>query len=121
MHYLSDEWIDAADTAVADLTPSADTFVVGYVVTGGPAGERSYTLRLGPDRVSVRAGSDAPVALRLTWDVAVAIAKGELSAQRAFLDGNMRIDGDAQALLGASDGLLAVDERLAAVRTVTQF
>ena len=121
MHYLGDEWIDAAEAAVADLAPSTYAFAIGYTVTDGPLGERSYTLRLGPDRVSIRSGSDAPVTLRMTWPVAVAIAKGELSAQRAFLDGNMRIDGDAQALLGASDDLLAVDQRLAAVRAKTRF
>lgn len=121
MQYLGDEWIEAADAAVADLEPSVDAFTVGYTVTDGPDGERSYTLRLGPDTVSMRSGSDAPVTLRMTWPVAVAIAKGELSAQRAFLDGNMRIDGDVQALLGSSDGLLAVDERLEVVRSMTQF
>ena len=121
MQYLGDEWIEAANAAVADLEASVEGFAVGYIVTGGPAGDRSYTLRLGPTGASVRSEADAPVTLRVSWAVAVAIAKGELSAQRAFLDGNMRIDGDAQALLGASEGLLSIDERLAEVRANTQF
>lgn len=119
MRYLSDEWIDKANAAVGSLEPAAEPFAVSYTITDGPDGERSYTLDLeGP---SIRSGASAPVGLRMTWDVAKAVALGELSAQRAFLDGNMRIEGDAQALVGNADGMTAVDGALAELRADTTY
>lgn len=119
MQYLSDEWIDQANTAVASLEPAAEPFAVSYTVTDGPDGERSYTVDLGAP--SIRPGADAAVGLRMSWDVATAIANGRLSAQRAFLDGNMQIQGDAQALVGNSDGMAAIDEVLAPLRNNTTY
>lgn len=119
MQYLSDEWIEAANAAVSGLEPAAKPFAVSYTVTDGPAGERSYTLDLvGP---SIETGASAPVGLRMQWDIAKAIALGEGSAQRAFLDGNMRIEGDAQALVGNTDGMSAVEAALTNLRSSTTY
>lgn len=119
MQYLSDDWIQAANTAVAGIEPSAEPFSVSYTVTDGPDGDRAYTLNLG--QPSVVRGADAPVGLRMTWDVAKAVALGELSAQRAFLDGNMQIQGDAQALVGNDKGMAAVDAALVTLRASTTY
>lgn len=119
MQYLSDEWIEAANAAVSGLEPSTEPFAVSYTVTDGPTGERSYTLDLtGP---SIELGAKAPVGLRMHWDTAKAIAVGEGSAQRAFLDGNMQIEGDAQALVGNADGMSAVERALVDVRASTTY
>ena len=110
---------------MAGLTPVAEPFAVTYVITGvspdDPTIEQVYTLTLGPGPVTLLPGGSAPVGLRMTIETARGIATGALNAQRAFLDGNMRIDGDAQALLGRSDALAAVDEQLASVRADTQL
>ena len=119
MRYLSDEWIDEANTAVAGLEPASEPFAVTYSVVDGPDGDRTYTIDLGAP--SVRVDGEAPVGLRMTWDVAKAIALGEVSAQRAFLDGDMQIIGDAQALVGNSDGMVAVDGALADLRAATVY
>lgn len=119
VQYLSDEWIEAANTAVAGLAPSTEPFSVSYTVTDGQDGERSYTLDL--SQRSVVVGADAPVGLRMSWGIAKAIALGEVSAQRAFLDGNMQIQGDAQALVGNADGMAAVDAALAPLRATTTY
>ena len=119
MRYLSDEWIDQANAAVSGLEPSAEPFAVSYTIIDGPDGERSYTLDLsGP---SIRQGADAPVGLRMRWDVAKDIATGTTSAQRAFLDGNMRIEGDAQALVGNADSMVAIDVALTDLRASTTY
>ncbi len=121
MKYLSDAWLDRAAIAVAGVEPVDEAFSIAYVVTDGPDGDRSYTLQLGPDAVTVRFGVDAPVTLQMTWTVACGIARGELSAQRAFLDGDMRIGGDAQALVGTTDSLAAVDDALTELRATTTY
>lgn len=119
MRYLSDEWINEADAAVRRLSPTDEPFSVTYTVTAGPEGDRTYTLDLGAP--SVQPGGDAAVGLRMTWAVAKAIALGELSAQRAFLEGDMQITGDAQALVGNTEGMTAVDGALAELRAATTY
>ncbi len=120
--YLSDPWLAAADGALADLAPIADELSVGIEVVGGPRGDRSYRLVLGPDRVGVSAEVEpAGVRMTLEWDDAVAIANGRSSAQRAFLDGRLRLGGDISLLLGHQDALAAIDDRLGGLRDSTDF
>lgn len=119
MQYVSDEWIHEANAAIAGLEPTVEPFAVSYTITDGPSGERSYTLDLGCP--SIQPGATASVGLRMTWDVAIAVATGQLSAQRAFLDGNMQIQGDAQALVGNTEAMAAVDAALAPLRSRTTY
>ena len=120
--FLSDEWLTEADRALASMPPLSADLVVAYVVTGGPQGERSYHVRFGPDRVAVGSGrDDARVTLVQSWDTAGAVARGERSAQRAFLDGDIRIDGNVQALLGHQGRLATVEDHLGELRSRTSF
>ncbi len=122
MRYLSDEWLSAADKAISGLTPVTDDVVVGFSVDDGPHGPRRYSVRLGPDRVAITNGLDAAkVVLNLDWDLAIDIATGAASAQRAFLDGRLRLGGDVNTLLGSGPALAAYDDRLAALRATTNF
>lgn len=122
VRYLSDDWLAEADAALAGLPALPRPVVVGFVVTDGPDGDRSYRLVLGPDRVGVAAGTEgAGVVLTQRWDTARAIARGEHSAQRAFLDGDVRLGGDVRVLLGHQGELAAIDDRLAELRARTTF
>ncbi|MGI9616880.1 MAG: hypothetical protein ACR2QO_28450 [Acidimicrobiales bacterium] len=125
LQYLSDAWLEAADAALADQDPLPVVLRVGYRVIGGPpdgASVLSHTLVLGPERVGVVGGLDQPtVTLTMDWEVAVAIAQGHASAQRAFLDGLVQLGGRPDALLGHQDDLSSVDDRLAPVRAVTTY
>lgn len=64
----------------------------------------------------VRAASgpsvDATVTLTSSLDTASAIHRGELSAQRAFLDGALQIGGDLQALIDNRAVLAEVSHHL---------
>ncbi len=121
VQYLSDEWIAAADLAVRSIEAIDDSVSVGFIVTDGPDGERSYTLRLGPDTVGISTHDEPNVTLRLPWAVAVAIAKGEANAQRAVLDGQIRIGGDIRVLLGNAGSLGTIDDHLVDLRAITEF
>ncbi|MDA3039051.1 MAG: SCP2 sterol-binding domain-containing protein [Actinomycetota bacterium] len=122
MRYLSDSWLQAADQALEGLEPLPVGLLVGYVVTGGPDGERRYSVRFGPDAVRLVTGTDnADVVLRLDWDLAVGVALGQDSAQRAFLDGGLRLAGDVNLLLAHGPALTAFEDRLATLRTATDF
>lgn len=120
--YLSEAWLQRADAALTDLPPIADDLAVGIVVTGGPDGDRHYRLILGPERVGVSPEPEpAGVRMSLAWADAVAIARGRSSAQRAFLDGRLRLGGDVSLLLGHQTAMAAIDDRLADLRAKTDF
>ncbi len=120
--YLSDEWISLADEALGALTPLETKLEVGVRVTDGPDGERRYRLVLGPDRVGMIEGPDeSDVRLTMTWPIAVAIATGNTSAQREFLDGRLQLGGDPGLLLGHQKALADIDDRLADLRQRTNF
>ncbi len=137
VRYLSDEWLDEADRQLGDLEPISGRVTVDVVVRSGPEGDRAYRLILGPDRVGIDRGS-APdpgngarssggttvasgVRMTLPWTVAVAIARGRASAQRAFLDGHIQFGGDASLLIGHQRELADIDDRLAELRSVTRY
>lgn len=86
----------------ADVTTDPDVqLTIGRRILG-PV-DREWHVVLDEGTVRVESGPAAEPTLRLTSDsvTADAIHRGELSAQRAFLDGNLRIDGDLRALLAA--------------------
>lgn len=122
MRYLSDQWMQRADSALTGLQPLSTDLSIGFVVVGGPEGQRSYTLRLGPDTVGIQPGTDdAGVTMTLDWEVATGIAQGAGSAQRAFLDGRLKIGGDVGLLLGHQKELADIDDHLGALRAETSF
>ncbi len=112
----------AADAALSAVPPQEENVRIGFRITEGPDGDHEYVLRLGPESVGLEPGaSDAPVTLNMPWDVAVGVAKNEESAQRAFLDGQIRLGGDASFLLGHADSMAEADERLEVLRERTTF
>ncbi len=128
--YLSDEWLTEADQAVADLAPLTSPLVVTMDISGGPRGRCRYQIVLGPDRVGFRAIDEADsgnghhsgdVSMTMEWAVATGVAQGHLGAQRAFLDGDIQLGGDATRLLGHQEALAAVDDRLSELRGRTDF
>ena len=143
MLYLSREWMDAARGALAaDTGLKAATaevrLTLEQVVTGVPAevgpdatGSVRWHVRVDQGEVALSAGPAAPdgtaegdgADVRFTTDyaTAAAIAAGRLSAQRAFLDGRLRVGGDVGMLGRNQRAFAAVDDALAAVRAATTF
>ena len=126
--YLSDEWLELASAALAEdpalAAAAADLdLTIQYEVTGAPGGKRAYGIRFdhGSAAVEVGAHDDAPVSFTLDYDTAAAIAKGELSAQAAFMQGRLKLGGDVSVLIrqhGAIDGL---SDALGPLRATTEF
>jgi hypothetical protein len=133
VRFLSDEWVAAMDraaNAAEGPRSGGGTVVVQHVVTDVPddlaAGrdsERVYHLVLTPDSAAVRPGrADAPtVTFTATYTVAAAVARGERSAQAAFMAGELRLGGAVEALLGQHAALGEVADPFAAVRAETEF
>lgn len=118
--YLSPEWIaalDAAAAAAGEVVPGV-TLTVQQIV-----GDVTYHVRIADGRVRVHEGRapDADVTFRQDPAVAAAIARGERSAQAAFMAGELRVGGDLTALMTHQAAFAALDDVFAAVRAETTF
>ena len=134
VRFLSPEWIESFNRAVADvvLAPPGDGaglatrdghYAMGQVVTGGPGGEVRTTLRVSDGRLTMTEGADddADVTVRLSWDDAVAMAAGQLAATEAIAAGRVRVRGDLSVLAEAQATLAAVSPQLDALRAATSY
>jgi hypothetical protein len=102
MRHLSPEWLRAADDAVAAITVDPTTAVViEQRVTDGPDGDVVYRVVVGDGRCRIVAGDDPPADVSITtpWGLADSIAHGTVSAQQAFLQGEIRVSGDPSVLV----------------------
>ncbi len=104
--FLSDEWFEAANTALAadDGFQSAATgteLVLQFNVTDGPQGEQHYTLMLDGEGGSVASGThdDPDATITNNYDTAVAISKGDLNVQTAFITGKVKVDGNMAKIM----------------------
>ncbi|MGH9243213.1 MAG: SCP2 sterol-binding domain-containing protein [Acidimicrobiales bacterium] len=122
--YLSTEWVDALDGAAAGLdVPDDVRLVVEHVVTGGPGGEVAYHVAIADGGARVAPGPAATPTVTFTedYDTAVAIARGQQSAQAAFMAGRVKARGDLATLTGHGETLGMLDEAFKAVREDTEF
>lgn len=131
MKYLSPEWMAAAGRALA--ADPALAAVLGDLhltieqhITDGPDGDVVWHVAVAGGRVALTPGpapADAPADLRFTTDyaTAAAVATGELAAQRAFVEGRLRVGGDLSLLTAHHRTLAAVDDALAPVRAETSY
>ena len=103
---LSADWIKWLSVTLASRrTEDVTAAVVEHRVTDGADREFCWHVRLADGRASVIEGPAVPAegATILTFEsdirTARAIALGEASAQRAFLEGRLRLRGDARLLI----------------------
>lgn len=120
--YLSSEWIEAVDAAAradAELTAacSESDLVLGQHITGGPDGDITYTVTLGPDGARVTAGDaeSSHVSLNQRHDTAMAIRDGTLNALDALQAGLVEIRGDAARLRDHREVLVLLERSFSGV------
>ena len=108
------EWVDdlAVRAAAVEVDPALDLTIEQHIVDSPPA---TWHITLTGGRAIVGAGENPAATLRLTSDraTAEAIHSGRLSAQRAFLDGALRIGGDIGQLITNREALALVAGLLA--------
>jgi alkyl sulfatase BDS1-like metallo-beta-lactamase superfamily hydrolase len=126
--YLSAEWFEEVNEAARanhDLSEVVGgvRLVLQQVVTGGPAGDIRYVVRIEDGTVTVASGEapDADVTVAEDHETAVALHRGELRAAHAFMTGRIRVSGNTQALLGAQAALHRLDAVFAGLREGTTY
>lgn len=128
MRYLSPEWFDAAGAALAGgagcaPAPAGVVLTVEQTVDGTPDGTVRWHLTIADGKIALTPGPAVRPDVRFstTYAVAVAVARGEVSAQRAFVEGDLRVGGDIRTVIEHGPSLAAVDDALAAVRAATTY
>jgi putative sterol carrier protein len=128
VEYLSDEWMQRASEALSsderlrESSASVD-LSIQYEVVGVAGSKLAYALRFAHGSVGIEPGKrpDAQVSFSLGYDTAVAVARGELSAQAAFMRGDLKLGGDVTVLIRQHELLGATDDALAGLRDQTEF
>jgi hypothetical protein len=126
--FLSDEWLAALDEAAA-AAPSGPSgrdhghLVIQQIVSAAGEGDRAYYVMLDDGHMSVRPGRAEDPTVVFSTDLATArsIASGEQSAQTAFIQGRLRLGGDAGTLVRHAASLGLLDEVFAPVRDRTRY
>ncbi|HEY1467083.1 MAG TPA: SCP2 sterol-binding domain-containing protein [Acidimicrobiales bacterium] len=101
--WLTQEWLDETRTLAADQPdrPGASARMQ-YEVTGGPDGDVKYYWVLEDGHLQESALgvlADAEVTLTTGWADALAIQKGELDANAAFMQGKVKVAGNMGMML----------------------
>jgi len=97
--YLSQDWIEAYNAAMADDAVHAalkgKNAVLQMVISGAPQGEVRYWLRIADGGASVGLGdaADADVTISQSYETSAQVNKGELDGQKAFMQGKVKISG----------------------------
>jgi hypothetical protein len=125
--FLSDEWIEMLGRTAAaspDLVLAGDDeLVVEHVVTDLPDGTRAvFHVRLSAAAPEVQRGPAHEPTVRFTqrYPTAVGIATGSISAQAAFMSGELQIGGKVDELIARHGALVGIADVFGALRADTQ-
>ncbi len=113
--FLTTEWVDELAARAATVAIDADlSLTLEYRIIGEPG--VTWHVELGEGRIRVTGAPHAAPVLTLTSSraVAQAIQSSRLSAQSAFLAGDLRIGGEISRLIELRAALDAVAEALTA-------
>ena len=116
--FLSPSWLEQLTALAGGDQVGAAPTVVQLVVTDGPDGDVAFLLDVDAGHVRARPGRDplAIVTLTVSWDTAVRLHQGTLTAREAFLGGLVRVRGDVRVIVEAASGLSRLGPALTALR-----
>ena len=119
LRFLSDAWLQALDHCASEVQLAEPLDLCVEHVVGDTVYHVAFSGR--QVRFVPGAASDPAVRLLTSRPHAVAIARGETSAQRLFMNGELSLEGDAHALVLALPALRQLDDVFAEVRAGTDW
>ena len=101
--YLTQEWLDQGRELAKDQPERAGASAkMQYVVSGGPEGDIKYYWVLEAGKLlesQLGEIAEPDFTMTSTYDDSVAIAKGTLDANAAFMQGKMKVAGNTGKLM----------------------
>lgn len=101
--YLTQEWLDLQKAEAQDFpTRPGATARMQYLITGAPGGDASYYTVIEDGTIvenSVGTDEASEFTLSVTYDDSIQIAKGELDANAAFMQGRIKVTGNMGKLM----------------------
>jgi putative sterol carrier protein len=126
--YLSDDWANLANDTLttSDAFKSAVsgiTLTVQQNVTGAPAGDTGYFLKIdnGSPQLGIGQAEGADVTITQDYETAVAIAKGELNAQNAFMTGKLKVSGNMAKLMQHQGAFAGLESAMKPLQEQTEY
>lgn len=125
--YLTQEWLDQGRELAKDQPERAGASAkVQYMVSGGPDGDIEYYWVLEDGKLlesQLGKIADADFTMTMSYDDSVAMSKGDLDANAAFMQGKVKVTGNMGKLmqllpLTASPEYKALGEQ---VRATTEY
>ena len=122
--YLSQEWIDAYNAAMADDAVRAavkgKSATIQMVISDVPGrSEVRYWMRIADGGVSAGLGdlAGAEVTIRQSYETSAQVDRGELDGAKAFTQGKVKIGGKMMKMMQLRGPLGQVQTALAAIDT----
>lgn len=104
--FLSDEWLTEVESRLNthegfQNAARGQSAKLQQEVTGGPDGDITYGFSLDGGKVQLVRGDldGAEATINQSYETAVALAKGELAGQAAFMQGKMKITGNLMKMM----------------------
>lgn len=119
--FLSPEWLEQLTALAGGEAVGPGAASVQQLVKDGPDGDIAFVLQVEGNRVRARPGKEpgAVVTLIESWDTAVRLHRGELTAREAFMGGLIRVRGDVRRMVEIAAGLSSLGPALTSLRDVT--
>ncbi|MGH9037101.1 MAG: SCP2 sterol-binding domain-containing protein [Acidimicrobiia bacterium] len=130
MEFLGPEWLDALGRAAGRVTlPPELRLTLQQIVTepGGPGAPGTadvrYHLVVEDGCLSVRPGQAPAPDLTLTqsYELAVALSRGETNAQQALSTGDLKVSGNVELLVRHARALTTLADVAAQLRDATVY
>ena len=104
--FLTDEWLSGLQETVNAHDGFKDAIAsvslkLQFKVTEAEGGDVDYSIVIGDGSAAINGGTidDADATITNNYETAVAISKGELNTQMAFMTGKLKVSGNMAALM----------------------
>jgi putative sterol carrier protein len=117
--FLSEDWLNASNEALAasadyQAATSTTDLTLQFVVTDTPDGDVEYYVTMANGSTTFTGGTleGADATIRNNHETAMAVSKGDLNTQAAFISGKLKVEGNLAKIMMNQSALTALAEGL---------